>query len=164
MKGGLSRFYFYSVLVLMLIAPAASIAIEAEVAGGSAPDWWALGGKWFVFWASGVRLFLAGIRQTVQPGFTAQTIFGIEGSDSHAVVRELGMANISMGALGLASLCLPQWRVAAAAVSGLYYGLAAVGHIARKPDGANERVALVSDLWITAILAAFVVHVALAAG
>jgi hypothetical protein len=163
MTGGLSRFYFYSVLVLMLIAPVASIAIDAKT-GGGAPDWWTLGGKWFVFWASGVRLFLAGIRQTVQPGFTAQTIFGIEGSESHAVVRELGMANISMGALGVASLFLPQCRVAAAAVSGLYYAQAAAGHVARKPDGANEQVALVSDLWITAILAAIVVHAVLAPG
>jgi hypothetical protein len=37
-------------------------------------DLWLLLGRWFVFWAVGVRLLTAGIRQIAQPRFTAETI------------------------------------------------------------------------------------------
>ena len=39
----------------------------------------ALIGKWFLFWAAGVRLMLAAFRQLFQPEFTARQIFKIEG-------------------------------------------------------------------------------------
>lgn len=162
MTEGLSRFYLFTVIVLMAVAPLVSIAIEAAT-GASPPAWWDLAVKWFTFWAVGVRLFLAGARQTTRPGFTAQTIFRLKDEESHVVVRELGMANLSMGALGLASLALSEWRVAAAVVGGLYYGLAGAGHLAKKPASPNETVALISDVWIFAVLAVLVVR-ALAAG
>ncbi len=162
MADSANRVYVTTVVLLLAILPVASMAVERGVAAVP-PDWWALGGKWFTFWAAGVRLLLAGIRQTTKPAFTARTIFKFEGTESFPVIRELGMANISMGLLGVASLILPDWRVAAAAVGGLYYGLAAAGHIVRKPEGANERVALYSDCWIFVILAADVAHALAAA-
>jgi hypothetical protein len=33
-------------------------------------------GHWFVFWGVGIRLGLAGLRQFLQPSFTARDIFG----------------------------------------------------------------------------------------
>ena len=54
--------------------PLLSILIEWLCINGSG-DPVALIGKWFVFWAVGVRLLLASSRQVAQPAFTAQTIF-----------------------------------------------------------------------------------------
>ena len=88
-------------------------------------------GKWFAFWAVGVRLFLAGVRQMAQPEFTAKTIFEIDDSASFAIMREVGFGNLPMGALGLASLIVSGWVLPAAFVGGLYYGLAGLGHWVR---------------------------------
>jgi hypothetical protein len=44
----------------------------------------ALIGKWFLFWAAGVRLMLAAFRQLFQPEFTARQIFKIEDADALA--------------------------------------------------------------------------------
>ena len=37
--------------------------------------------KWFVFYAVGMRLLTAGIKQAIEPEFTAKEIFGITDSD-----------------------------------------------------------------------------------
>jgi hypothetical protein len=65
---------------------------------------WAVVGKWWVFWAVGVRLLSAGIRQILQPRFTSETILGIKGAEVLMVVRELGFANAAIGTVGVASL------------------------------------------------------------
>ena len=144
----MSKLFLISVVLLMLVLPVSCILIEGHVTV-------MLAGKWFVFWAMGVRLLVAGLRQAIQPGFTAQQIFHIQDTGSHAVVRELGFANICSGLLGMASLWLPTWRMAAAAMGGLYYGLAAVMHVVKRPAGGNEWVALVSDVFITIVLVVF---------
>ena len=54
--------YYAIVLGLMLVAPLASIVSEGGLQASQ--PWPALVGKWFVFWAVGVRLSLAGVRQT----------------------------------------------------------------------------------------------------
>jgi len=144
--------YFAIVLLLLFVLPAASIAMQWSSAHAAAP----LIGKWFVFWGVGVRLFLAGARQTIQPRFTAEEIFEIHETKSHAIVRELGFANLSVGTLGIFSLIWPEWTFPAAIVGGLYYGFAAVGHVFRKSRNAKEYVAMVSDFFIFAVLAGFV--------
>lgn len=145
--------YFASVILLLFVLPCVSIAIQwPSGAHATAP----LIGKWFVFWGVGVRLFLAGLRQTVQPRFTAEEIFEIHEIKSHAIVRELGFANLSLGTLGICSLVRAEWMLPAAIVGGLYYGLAAVGHVFRKSRNAKEYVAMVSDFFIFAVLAGFV--------
>jgi hypothetical protein len=123
--------YLASVILLLAVCPVASIAIEwfaTGQSGGLMP----LVGKWFVFWAVGVRLFVAGIRQTIQPAFTAETIFAIKDVAAHAIVREVGFGNLSMGTLGIATLVVPAWILPTAIVGGLYYGLAAALHVAHR--------------------------------
>ena len=93
--------YFISLLLLLLVIPATSVAIEAMHVGAGA-DIMGLVGKWFVFWACGVRLFVAGIMQTMHPEFTAKSIFEIDAPAAHAIVREVGFGNLAMGTLGLA--------------------------------------------------------------
>lgn len=117
----------------------------------------ALVGKWFTFWAVGVRLFLAGVTQTFRPQFTAESIFAIKDQAALAIVREVGFGNLAMGTLGLLSLAYPDWVMPAAIVGGLYYGLAGVGHAMRGERNVKEQIALVSDLAIFVLLAIFVV-------
>ena len=148
--------YFVAIVLLMLVAPAASVAVEAASAP-TAPDLIWLVGKWFTFWAVGVRLFVAGLMQTFRPQFTARSIFGIENGGALAIVREVGFGNLAIGALGLASLAMPLWVVPAAIAGGLYYGLAGLGHVFRKGRDLKEQLALFSDLAIFLLLAIYVV-------
>jgi len=141
--------YLVSVILFMVVLPVISIATEwhyGHLFG------WALIGRWFVFWASGVRLFMAGIRQITKPAFTAQQIFHMSGTESFAIIRELGFANVCFGLLGIISLFLPAWCPAAAFAGGLYFGLAGLLHVFKKPDSTNEVIAMVSDLYIFIIL------------
>lgn len=147
--------YLVSIVLLLLVFPIASIAIDALAFHGAA-DLVGTVGRWFVFWAVGVRLFIAGVRQVAQPQFTAESIFEVKEFAALAIVREVGFANLAMGALGLSSLVEPLWMVPAAFVGGLYYGLAGFGHLIRPKRNRHEQIALVSDLLIFIVLAAFV--------
>jgi hypothetical protein len=146
--------YFASVILLLLVFPAGCVVAEAFTPHGAA-DVMLLVGKWFVFWAVGVRLFIAGVRQVAQPQFTAD-IFEVKDRTAHAIVREVGCGNLAMGILGLASLARPDWVVPAAIVGGLYYGFAGAGHLIRGNRNFNGQVALVSDLLIFVLFAVFV--------
>ncbi len=148
--------YFVYTVFLLFVFPIASIAGEALwLRDGVGPM--LLIGKWFVFWSIGVRLLLAGIRQALQPQFTAERIFNIKGPAANDIVREVGFGNLAMSTLGLASLAQPAWLVPAAIVGGLYYGLAGAGHGFRSDRNFNEQTAFVTDLMIFVVLAVFVV-------
>ena|SRR5271155_822046 len=62
--------YFAVVILLLLVFPVASVITEA-VFSPNAVNVILLIGKWFVFWGVGVRLFIAGLRQVIQPEFTS---------------------------------------------------------------------------------------------
>jgi hypothetical protein len=138
---------------LLLVFPIGSAAID--LLWGSSADKMVLIGKWFVFWAVGVRLLLAGLRQVARPQFTAEHIFEIKDKASFTIVREIGFANLAMGALGLLSLAQSAWIIPAAIVGDLYYGLAGIGHAMRGRLNFAGWVALTSDLFIFALLALF---------
>ena len=151
--------YFASVLLLLIIFPLVSIAAGGIRLGHGFTDV-GLTGKWFVFWAVGGRLFIAGARQVLQPSFTAADIFEIHEPRAFAIVRELGFANLSMGLLGLCSLWHREWLLPAAIVGGLYYCLAGLGHIPRPRKNAKEYMAMISDGFAFLVLLAFVLSVA----
>jgi hypothetical protein len=115
--------------------------------------------KWFIFSAVGLRLFLAGIKQTTNPAFTAKEIFHINNAESFPIVRELGFANLCFGLIGIISLFLPQWRIVSAFGSGLYCGIAGIQHVIKKPAGANEMFALVTDIIIFIFLLIYFVKI-----
>jgi len=148
--------YIATVILLLFVFPVTSVAIDGFALGHHSSLLFLIG-KWFVFWAVGVRLFIAGVRQVIQPEFTAKEIFEIHESGSLAIVRELGFANLSMGLLGILSLFRAGWIVPAAIVGGLYYGLAGTGHVFRKSRNSKEYAAMVSDVFVFLILAGFVV-------
>jgi hypothetical protein len=145
--------YLISVLLFMVVLPLVSILIEMKTHHLAIS--WPLAGKWLIFGAIGVRLFIAGIRQATKPAFTAQQIFRITGTDSFPVIRELGFANICLGLIAMVSLFQPAWRMPAAVAGGLYFGLAGMLHVFKKPDSKNELIALVSDLFIFILMLAY---------
>ena len=152
--------YLAIVLLTMLVLPVGSMAVEHLAFHAGAPLI-LLAGKWFVFWGVGVRLFLAGLRQFLQPTFTAREIFGIDNDDVLPLVRELGVANFASGVVGLLSIVRPDFTLPAAIAAGIFYGVAGVRHVAVAHKSRNETIAMVSDLFIAAILAAFVAAVVL---
>jgi hypothetical protein len=147
--------YLISVLVLLMIAPAVSVVAEF-VTSSTSPDLIGLIGKWMTFWAVGVRLFTAGVKQAAQPSFTARDIFQIDDPRASGLVREIGFGNLAMGLLGLASFLKPEWLAPAAIVGGLYYGLAGLGHLLKGERNAKENIAMLTDFLAFIVLAVFV--------
>ena len=152
----LSKGYFLIVLGFMFVFPALSVFIEWMLNNGQSVTI-ALTGKWFIFWGIGWRLFTAGLRQVIKPAFTAKTIFNMQHEESQAIVKELGYANICAGIIGILSLFFPAWRVPSAVGSGLFYGIAGINHLIRKPANPNEKLALISDLFMFLVLLIFVI-------
>jgi len=146
--------YLVSIILLLFVLPAACVVVDLQWIGGA--DLLLLIGKWFVFWAVGVRLFIAGLRQVVQPQFTSESIFESKDRAAFAIVREVGFGNLSMGTLGLASLAKSGFLVPAAIVGGLYYGLAGAGHLLRGGRTFMGQTAMISDLSMFVVLAVFV--------
>jgi hypothetical protein len=149
--------YFAVVILLLLVLPVISVTAEATLSQHASSLEFLIG-KWFVFWAVGVRLFIAGARQVIQPRFTAEEIFGLGDRSAFPIVRELGFANLSMGLLGICSLARVDWIVPAAIVGGLYYALAGIGHAFQKEKNAKEYMAMFSDGFIFLVLLVFVVR------
>jgi hypothetical protein len=151
--------YFASIALLLLVLPAIAFGVDFSVHPGSSVIW--LVGKWFTFFAVGIRLFVAGVRQNLQPGFTAADIFQVDDPKAFPIVREVGFGNLAIGAAGLLSLIVPGWLPPAAFVGGLYYGLAGIGHLIKPDRNAKENIALVSDVYIAVLLLAFVARVSI---
>jgi Family of unknown function (DUF6790) len=148
--------YVALVIALMLVFPLISIVAQVLLTDHgtlAAASNLAIVAKWYVFWAVGVRLSLAGLRQILQPRYTAETILGLKGAESLFFVRELGFANVSMGSVGVASLPVPSWVTAAAVVGAIYYGLAGINHCFHRGRNKLQNVAMLSDLFAAVILA-----------
>jgi hypothetical protein len=122
--------YFAMVAAFMVILPVASIIAETSISPGLSLVF--LVGKWFVFWAVGMRLFTAGSRQILQPDFTAKTIFEIEDPGATKIVSELGIGNAAIGAISLASIHFQGWIMPMAIYGLIFYGLAGVRHLGNR--------------------------------
>ena len=68
-----------------------------------------LTGRWFAVWGVGVRLGPAGLRQIVQPRFTARNIFQMTNDEALPLVRELGVANVGTALVALLSIVAPSF-------------------------------------------------------
>jgi hypothetical protein len=147
--------YVPMIVVLMFILPLVSVLAQLLLGTQVAPhasDVMPAIAKWYVFWAVGIRLLLAGSRQTLQPAYTARTILGLEGTECLVLVREVGFANLAMGSVATASLYLPGWVIPSALAGGIYYGLAGINHIFRRHRSRLETVAMSSDLFAAYVL------------
>jgi hypothetical protein len=147
--------FYAAVGLFMVVLPAASTGIA--LADGGHGSTMAVVGTWFVFWAIGVRLFTAGVRQVVKPGLTSEGILGIPGREAWLLVRELGFANIATGCVGILSLWNAGWRPAAALAGGLFLLAAGVLHALKTSRDTEENVAMVSDLAIGLLMMTYVI-------
>jgi hypothetical protein len=145
--------YIAAVTLFMFLLPLLSVLTEIVV-NKNHTALIALIGKWFVFWAIGIRLLTAGIRQVIKPGLTAEGILGIKDKSSWTIVRELGFANISMGLAGIISLWQLSWRPAVALIGGLFLLLDGAQHMTKKRNF-EENVAMYSDLAIGITMALY---------
>jgi hypothetical protein len=146
--------YIAVVALTMFVLPVVSIAIHHTLV--PAASLIPLVGRWFVFWGVGVRLVLAGVRQLLQPKFTAKEIFGSNSGDVLPLVRELGVANVSMAAVALLSLAIPTFILPAAISASIFYGVAGIGHLTTLHRSENQNIAMVSDLFLSAVLLLFI--------
>ena len=147
--------YLIMNILLLFILPLLSIASECIVEKESMD--WILIGKWFIFWAIGIRLFTAGIKQSSNPEFTAVKIFKMKSSESFVVIRELGFANIALGVMGILSVINSNWRILAAITGGLFFGLAGIQHLFKRPDSRNELIAMLYDLIVLLIIVLYLI-------
>lgn len=136
--------YLLMVVGLMLVAPVASIICEHIAVDGT--ELLSLAAKWSVFWAVGVRLLVAGLRQVTKPSFTARDIFKIADPAAEKLVTEIGFGNLVMGTVAVLTLAFPNWLVPAGLTGSLYLVLAGLKHMANKERNQNENVAMISDL------------------
>ena len=154
----MNKKYLISVSIMIFVIPTIGFLTEHILQNTHLT--FGLFAKWFIFSAVGLRLFIAGIRQSINPDFTAKEIFHIEDAKScFSVVRELGFANICFGVIGVISLFKPEWREVSAFVSGLYFALAALLHIVRKQVGTNESFALWTNLIIFGVLLTYLITI-----
>ncbi|MDQ8700319.1 DUF6790 family protein [Hyphomicrobium sp. LHD-15] len=150
--------YLAIVVLLMGVLPIASVVLEMALAPGA--DLFLLIGKWFVFWAIGIRLLIAGVSQVSKPQTTAN-ILGMKDEASFVIVRELGFANLSIGSIAAAALLIPGWTNAAALAGGIFLGLAGVNHLLKGERNAKENIAMISDFAIAGVMALFLIAVAM---
>lgn len=148
--------YILTIIMVMFIFPIISILIELFIFHNAAGIILLIG-KWFVFWAVGVRLFGAGLSQVIRPQFTAEKILGIRNNQQFIIVQELGFANISMGILGISTILNGNWTLPAAIVGCLFLGLAGVRHILSREKGLLENSAMLSNLAIVVILLVYII-------
>jgi hypothetical protein len=143
--------YVLIVAALMFVFPVVSILIDT-VFRDHGVLFAASVGKWFVFWAVGIRLLMAGLRQIFQPRYTAEVILGIPGEDSLLLVQELGFATTAIGCIGAGSIFAPGWIGPTAVAGAIFYGLAGINHASHKKRNRLQNTAMVSDLFVAVVL------------
>ncbi len=143
-------FYLIMNMLFLFILPIICIVVEILIEKES-PDWMLIG-KWFIFWAVGIRLFTAGIRQSSNPEFTATSILHMKTAESFVIIRELGFANIALGVMGILSVINNNWRILAAVIGGIFFGLAGIQHLFKKPDSRNEFIAMCYDMAVFLVI------------
>lgn len=148
---------YVGTVVCLFVIPLLSVGVEWDVV--HAPLSLGVLEKWYVFWAVGIRLLLAGVRQMLQPAYTRTAILGIQDSSSHLIVRDLGIANSSIGAVAIIALIMPAWRQPAALAGALFYGLAGINHAGHSGRTPLQNVAMITDVLAASILLALFVLV-----
>lgn len=152
--------YEWSILLFFLIVPLVAMLVEFLFIGTS-QTFVAIAFKWFLLSGVGLRLGGAGVKQIMQPQFTAKEIFNIESDGAAAVVRELGFANICFAVLAVISFFVSSFRIPAAITGGLYFGFAGLLHVFKPKDSSKEIFAMVSDLYIFFVLLILLILISL---
>lgn len=107
-----------------------------------------------------MRLFVAGLRQIFQPRFTAESIFHAKGEEALPFVRELGVANLSKGVVGLTAVFRADFVLPVAVMAAVFYGIAGVRHATDRVRSKNQNIAMVSDIFVALVYLAYIGSVA----
>ena len=150
------KFGLYEVSVILFFAIVPIIGAVAEIAFFSNSSYTpGILLKWFTFSGVGLRLFSAGLKQSIKPSFTATEIFKAD-EKSYPIVREVGFSNICIGVLGVLSFFFLEFRLAASVTGGLYFGLAGFLRCLYKRDK-NEIFTTISNFYMFSVLFMLVV-------
>ncbi len=139
-----SRLFYVIDFTLKLLFPLCSVICEYMITATPVdPD---LIAKWFIFWGLGICFLVKGIIQLAIPRFAAFNSNHLTKSKNNEIVKQLGILNISIGALGVFSLFNEQARQTAAFTAVVYSGLTTLWHFFRKADPVYEIISLATDL------------------
>jgi len=144
--------YYIFIITTMLVLPLVAGSVEMRIRRGNI---FSVFGRYFVLFAIGLRLLVTGSMQLFNPGYTLEML----GAPHSAAlpVMELGAANLVFAFLAL----LYFRRNSFAGFAGGYYmGATGILHLLRAGSLASfrEALALVSDLWILAIVCILTIH------
>lgn len=151
MKKSTIGLYEISIILFFVLIPVLMIIFE-QLFLNSSLSFFESCLKWFVFSGIGLRLGSSGIKQIIDPGFTAAIIFGIKDKKTYALVKEIGFANVSFSLLALLSIVFSTFRIPAAITGGTYFLLAGLLHVVKQKESKKEVFAMISDFFIAAIL------------
>jgi hypothetical protein len=142
-------------IALIAVLPIAAAALESRTdqLALSWPIYW----KWFIFWGVGIRLFFKGVKLASTPQFTGLSLSSFKNRESYLLLLELGFANMALGSMGILSVINDQWRLIAAIAGAIYFGLADMLRLLKKPTGRQELVALVYNVLVFVGLVAYMV-------
>ena len=142
-------------IALIAVLPVTAALLESHA--DQAAFGWTIYWKWFIFWSVGIRLFFKGVRLASTSQYTGLHLSSFRNRDSYLLLLELGFANMALGAMGILSVINDQWRLIAAIAGAIYFGLADLLRLLKKPIGRHEQVALVCNLLAFAGLVAYLV-------
>ncbi len=147
--------YMFVEVILVFLFPVVSGYIEKLITNDQASL--ALFGKWFVFWAFGLPLFILGIKQT-----SNRSLAIAAGKQTHRnrydIVRKSGIANICLGVGGILSLINENWRQIVAILGCLFFCLAMLSHFTSKLSSAYEKFMMIKDSIIFLILLSYIIY------
>lgn len=149
--------YLVTAILLTVVLPIASIYAQLSVAN-TPQTLMVLVGTWFVFWSAGVRLLLDGSLQCFRTKFTTEEIMGLYTAEALPVVRELGVTNLAIGTVGIASIVVPQFVLPIAIIAAILYGVAGTRHARQSGRTGNETAAMVSELLVSSALVLYALY------
>ena len=79
--------------------------------------------------------------------------------EAFPIIREHGIGNLAVGTAGFVSLWVPSFTVPVALIAAIAFGAWGMLHVASKVRSTNENIAMASDFWLAAVLAAYLVHI-----
>ena len=145
------------------VFPVISIIVELAMRRrrSERPDTLFVIARWFTFWIVGVRLFVAGAMQALDPSFTAETIFATSDPAVLPFISELGYANLALGAIGIISVFRPGWVLPAATAGAIFLGLDGFRHaLAGGSFTVDRTLAMVTDFIALVVLGASAIALA----
>jgi hypothetical protein len=142
------------VVMLMVVLPILSILSELLIFPTST-EFMPLVGKWFVFWAMGIRLFLTGLHQAIAPQFIVKQRFAIKTKEPPIIVKESEFATLAIGCLGIIALFSQAWIMPAAMTGGLFYALEGIRYLEQNERDPQNNMKMLADLFTFIVLLAY---------